>query len=210
MMNTPKDRLQKSGPNVSPACHACKNKSCDEGVDCFNLTDEIMPAYEGEILSQARAASFIEGQYYLKKNRLEEVVLFSQKMNYKKLGVAFCIGLAEEARILGEYLERWFEVASVCCKVCGVDKDVLNLKKIDAGQPEAMCNPVTQAILLNQAGTDLNLLCGLCIGHDILFTNHSKAPVSTFIVKDRVLAHNTVASLTNRYARKRWERSTEL
>lgn len=167
-----------------------------------------MPAYQGETLSQARASSYIEGKYYLKKNRLEEVVLFCQEMKYKKIGIAFCIGLAEEARILGEYLERWFEVASVCCKVCGVDKEVLDLEKITPNQPEPMCNPVTQAILLNKAETDLNLLCGLCIGHDILFTNHSKAPVSTFIVKDRVLAHNTVAALTNRYARKRWDDQT--
>jgi uncharacterized metal-binding protein len=66
-----------------------------------------------------------------------------------------------------------------------------------------MCNPIGQATLLNKAETDLNIICGLCIGHDIQFTNYSKAPVTTFIVKDRVLAHNTAASLYNPYLRKR-------
>jgi uncharacterized metal-binding protein len=67
-----------------------------------------------------------------------------------------------------------------------------------------MCNPIGQAEILNREGTDLNLICGLCIGHDIQFTKHSRSPVSTFIVKDRVLAHNPAGSLYCRYLRKRF------
>ena len=39
------------------------------------------------------------------------------------------------------------------------------------------------------------MLVGLCVGHDAIFTRHSKAPVTTFIVKDRVLGHNPAAAL---------------
>ena len=36
--------------------------------------------------------------------------------------------------------------------------------------------------ILNEVGTDLNVIVGLCVGHDIAFTQHSKAPVTTLIV----------------------------
>jgi uncharacterized metal-binding protein len=66
---------------------------------------------------------------------------------------------------------------------------------------EAACNPLLQAELLNRAGTDFNVLVGLCIGHDMLFTSNSKAPVTTLIVKDRLSGHNPVVSLYTRYHR---------
>ena len=68
-----------------------------------------------------------------------------------------------------------------------------------------MCNPVGQADLLNRAKTDLNIICGLCVGHDVVFTKISKAPVTTFIVKDRVLAHNPVGAVYCQYIRRKFE-----
>jgi len=62
-----------------------------------------------------------------------------------------------------------------------------------------MCNPIGQATFLNQKKTDLNIIIGLCIGHDILFSNHSKAPVTTLAVKDRVLAHNPLGAIYSHY-----------
>ncbi|GHV11626.1 hypothetical protein AGMMS49938_02650 [Fibrobacterales bacterium] len=58
-----------------------------------------------------------------------------------------------------------------------------------------MCNPVMQAELLNEQKTDLNIIMGLCVGHDMLFSGASKAPVTTLVVKDRVLCHNPVGAL---------------
>lgn len=34
---------------------------------------------------------------------------------------------------------------------------------------EGICNPVLQAKVLNEAKTDLNVINGLCVGHDSLF-----------------------------------------
>ena len=51
----------------------------------------------------------------------------------------------------------------------------------------------------NKETTDLNIILGLCIGHDILFTQHSEAPVTTIVVKDRVLAHNPVGAIYSNY-----------
>jgi len=42
---------------------------------------------------------------------------------------------------------------------------------------------------------------GLCVGHDMLFTRHSRAPVTTLVVKDRVLAHNPAGALYSGYYR---------
>ncbi len=193
--------------SIDPACDSCQKKRCEEGKDCFGNREPILNKYTEDDLRIAHVASRIEAEHYLQKTRLEEVILFSREMDYKKLGIAFCIGLAEEAKILGNFLRRHFDVAAVCCKACGISKETLDLAEIDPEHPESMCNPIGQAVILNDAQTDLNLICGLCIGHDILFAKHSTAPVSTFIVKDRVLAHNPAASLMNRYLRKRFEQT---
>ena len=58
-----------------------------------------------------------------------------------------------------------------------------------------MCNPVLQAKLLNKAKTDLNVVVGLCVGHDSLFYKYSEALTTTAVTKDRVLGHNPVAAL---------------
>ena len=52
-----------------------------------------------------------------------------------------------------------------------------------------------QAKRLNAENTELNIVVGLCVGHDSLFYKYSEAPVTTLVVKDRVLGHNPVAAL---------------
>ena len=58
-----------------------------------------------------------------------------------------------------------------------------------------MCNPIHQAKRLNAEHTDLNIVMGLCVGHDSLFYKYSDALVTTLVTKDRVLGHNPVAAL---------------
>ncbi len=58
-----------------------------------------------------------------------------------------------------------------------------------------MCNPILQAKMLNHAKTDLNVVVGLCVGHDSLFYKYSEAITTTMITKDRVLGHNPAAAL---------------
>jgi uncharacterized metal-binding protein len=48
---------------------------------------------------------------------------------------------------------------------------------------------------LNRAGTDFNVIVGLCVGHDSLFIKNSDALVTTLVAKDRVLGHNPAAAL---------------
>ena len=79
-----------------------------------------------------------------------------------------------------------------------IDKLELGLteeEKVRPGTFEPACNPIAQAHICNRIGTDMNIIVGLCVGHDMLFAKHSVAPVTTLVVKDRVTGHNPVAVL---------------
>lgn len=136
---------------------------------------------------------------YPVKSRLQEIIEFSKKMRYKKLGLPFCFGVRQEASILNEILEKQgFQVVSVICKVGGIKKELLGIKekeKIHIGSYETMCNPIGQAEVLNSEGTDFNIIFGLCVGHDSLFMRYSQAMSTVLAVKDRVFAHNPMGAI---------------
>jgi uncharacterized metal-binding protein len=163
-----------------------------------------------EILEFARKASIQEGECYAERDRrpyvlhpvkprVQETCEFAKKMGYKKLGIAFCSALILEARFLSQILEKQgFEVVSVSCKVGGTPKETIGIKeeeKIYIGNFESMCSPIAQAMILNEEGTDFNILVGLCVGHDSLFLKYSKALCTVLVTKDRVLAHNPAGAL---------------
>jgi len=182
-------------------CAHCEDKECYEGKDCFGIADRARKAYEGYELKSMRVSGKIEAEHYMKKTRLEELILYAKEMGMTKLGIAFCVGLSHEARVTADILAKnGFEVSSACCKMCGIDKTELGVVKLHADkEDEAVCNPIGQAMCLADCGTEMNMIVGLCVGHDMLFTKHSKAPVTTFIVKDRVLAHNPAGAIYSRY-----------
>lgn len=163
--------------------------------------DAIAAEYRGEGTDAriARAAARIEGEYYGKLTRVEEIIAFAKRLGFMKIGMATCIGLVEEARIFSKILEaNGLEPYAAVCKLGSVDKTGIGIDdsfKIKKGGHEAICNPVLQARLLEKEGTELNVVIGLCVGHDSLFMKHSAAPVTTLITKDRVLGHNPAAAL---------------
>ncbi|OYT27878.1 MAG: hypothetical protein B6U97_00255 [Candidatus Altiarchaeales archaeon ex4484_96] len=183
-------------------CAVCEKKECYEGKDCTGLADSVLDEYSDDELRGLDAAASLEAQGYMKLTRLEEVMAFARNMGYKRLGLAFCIGLEDAAGIIEGILSAEFEVYSVCCKVCGLSKDELGLSGFEGGSISS-CNPVGQALILNDKKTQLNLVLGLCMGHDILFTGRSNAPVSVLAVKDRVLAHNPLGAVYSRYYRRK-------
>lgn len=180
-------------------CAVCQEKECLNGKDCLKLTEEMKALYGEREISLMKTAAFIEAEYYMKKTRMEEIILFGEKMNYKKIGLAFCAGLEKESKEIYSIFKEHFKVYSACCKMCGIDKTEFDLDKIDNTGHETMCNPFGQASFLNKKKTDFNIIIGLCIGHDMLFTEHSKAPVTTLVVKDRVLAHNPLGAIYSKY-----------
>lgn len=186
-------------------CAFCAHSKCYTiGQNCTNLKEEeVCASYTEEERQLMQTASATESRNYMHMTRIEESAYFAKEMGVKKIGIAFCIGLKSEARLVADYFKKQgFAVDSVCCKVCSVDKDLLALEKIKKEGSEAMCNPKTQARLLNEAHTELNFIVGLCVGHDMVFTKNSEAPVSSIITKDRVLSHNPAGALYSRY----WKR----
>jgi uncharacterized metal-binding protein len=185
-------------------CASCGHKDCYGGKDCKGIRERTEGLYaDPEIRKITAEATALESRGYMQLTRLEEVAEFAGAMGYTHLGLAFCLGLSEEAKDIAKYFGKRFRVSSACCKCGGIEKEALGLTKLRPERTEAMCNPVAQALLLNEAGTHLNLIAGLCVGHDILFTRHSEAPVSTLVVKDRVLGHAPLAAVYSRYYRKK-------
>ena len=110
----------------------------------------------------ARLASIQEAQCYeltprgimTRIPRIEETVEFARKCGYTRIGIAFCVGLKEEARMVASIFEnKGFEVVSVNCKVGRVPKEEIGLegreKIMGPDLMEPMCNPVAQAEILN-------------------------------------------------------------
>lgn len=77
------------------------------------------------------------------------------------------------------------------CKVTRVEETVRWCREIGVH----MCNPILQAEKLNEQQTDVNIVMGLCVGHDSLFYKYSKVLITTLVTKDRVLGHNPAAAL---------------
>ena len=120
------------------------------------------------------------------EGRIEKTIRFIKKCGYKTVGVAFCITLAKEAEIICQMLKHaGIHVESILCKVGHFNREVIGYP----GSCSPMCNPIAQAELLNEARTELNVLIGLCVGHDTMFIRHSKAPVTVLVAKDHVYEH---------------------
>jgi uncharacterized metal-binding protein len=191
-------------------CAGCTTYPCYSGEDCVRGQDfstylaTIGKEYEMEENRRILEVSTrIEGEHYMEWTRIEEIIAFAEQMGYQKIGIAHCVGLTNEAKVLIDILENKFTVSSLCCKFTGTDKKNYALKQIHENRYEAICNPIGQAMVLNDLETDLNIIVGLCIGHDILFTKYSKAPVTTFIVKDRVTGHNPAAAIYSNYYKRK-------
>lgn len=165
------------------------------------MLEETLESYTQEGIDRqiALAAADIEGAYYGQLTRVEEILAFARRIGAKKIGIASCVGLAAESKIFAEILKvNGFEVFMAICKVGSRDKCEIGLKKEQKIRPntfEPMCNPILQAKYLNKAKTDLNVIMGLCVGHDSLFIKYAKATTTYLVVKDRVLGHNPIAAL---------------
>lgn len=182
---------------------------CPEGER--QIIEESFAKYQGDSADakMAQVAARVEGLCYqpipgseavnARWTRVEDTIAFAKLMGYQTIGIATCIGLLAETEQLVSILKaQGFKPLSVCCKAGSIDKMELDLKEEDKVRPgsfEPACNPIAQAEFLNAAGSDMNIIVGLCVGHDMLFTKYSHAPVTTLVVKDRVTGHNPVSVL---------------
>lgn len=124
-------------------------------------------------------------------DRVNEIIEYAKEADIKKIGIANCVSFNKEADRLESILSKaGFEVDKVHCKYGKVPFDDLV-----PGYKGTSCNPAGQAKYLEDKETELNVMMGLCLGHDIIFNLKSKAPVTPLIVKDRKMKHNTIRIL---------------
>ena len=211
-----------------PRCALCPTRACENkgskagAAPALDKTPafcpmKLMPEVYADALEEygkpavkefARRASVQEFQCYerlpdglrTRLPRIEETVQFARKCGYKKLGLAHCVGLADEAARLTEIFENnGFEVVSVQCKTGAVPKEKIGVKPEEkifgADMWESMCNPIAQAMIINQSKVDMAIMLGLCVGHDTMFIKYCDVPLTVLAVKDRVLGHNPLAAL---------------
>lgn len=177
-----------------------------------NLKDEDMEwaleRYdEGDNRRVMIASAEVEYEGYCQWTRVQEIMEFARKIHARRIGIANCIGLINEARIFARILRaNGFEPYSVICKVAGKPKTSMGIPAECESIGAAMCNPILQARLLNEAKTDLNVVIGLCVGHDSLFYKYAEAYTTTLVTKDRVTGNNPAAALytANSYYRKKF------
>ncbi len=210
-------------------CAECRRKLCQGKIEdaaalpAFcpikespDVVKEVSRRYQGEKVSNFYVKAALtekgcydeaearEGRTLPLRPRIRELAEFAKAIGAKKVGLAFCNGLAEEASRIAAIMDKHgIHVESVVCCCGAIDKTEHGVpaayKVKGEDKFEASCNPLLQAELLNRAKTDFNILVGLCVGHDMLFTSNSRAPVTTLIVKDRYTGHNPVISLYTRY-----------
>jgi uncharacterized metal-binding protein len=226
--------MPKKKEKTPPACASCEfdrtlkacfsqtgfgSKGCPTLVEKKLLSKAEKEYEDPQTKEFARQASVQEGECYANrdqqpyvmqpsKTRIIEICEFAHKMGYQRLGLVFCVGLAKEAKVVEKIFKaHGFEVVSVLCKAGRTPKEKIGLReeeKVFRGLPESMCNPIFQAKALNKAGSEFNVLLGLCVGHDSLFFKYAKAPTTVLAVKDRVTGHNPLAAiyLVDTYYRK--------
>jgi len=181
------DKLDKMYPDFCPT--EALNPELLESAMKLYTEDE-------ENFKTTQAAAAVEYENYCTMTRIEEIMEFAKKIGAKKLGIATCVGLISEARTAARIFRAHdFEVFGVGCKIGAQPKTAVGIPKECEAVGKNMCNPIMQAKLLNEEKTDLNIVIGLCVGHDSMFYKYSEALCTTLVTKDRVLGHNPVAAL---------------
>ncbi len=127
-------------------------------------------------LRLAVGAALVEAEGYCRWTRLREVGEFSRSLGLVRLGIGHCPDMAPEAARVADYLAGF-----------GLEP-FLPASSADHA-------PLAQARELADLRTDLNLLAGMCVGHEAMFVKASQAPVISLVARDARLRHNPVAAL---------------
>ena len=180
-------------------CHvaAGKPEECPNAAEFAAEVPDGYPAYrqEGFTRDVCRAHSQLLGRGSSQWPRVEHLREYCLHAGVGFVGLAICSAFLEEARTVRAYLrEKNIDAVIACCKIgavrladIGVDRDI--------GYDYALCNPVGQAMLLNRNKTQMNVLMGLCLPHDMLVIEHADAPCTTLFVKENMSGHHPLGTL---------------
>lgn len=192
----PRVECRRGYPHGIPRyCLATRFQEIVEQTKTEYSTPEVMDIY----LASGRVVTHGYGSW----PRVQEAIEFAKELKLNKIGFASCVALIRELGLIAElFIGAGFEVISAACQIGRVSPEARGVTVDFKDFRGLYCNPITQARILNNEETQLNFILGLCLGHDILFSRYSKAPVSTLVVKDRVTGHNPVAALYSSFHRR--------
>ena len=126
------------------------------------------------------------------KNRVEEIRNYAKIAGIKRIGIANCVAVQKEADAVIDMLSTDLEVFSVDCKY----NRIASSEFVGQEAKGVSCNPSGQAAYLAENSTELNIVMGLCVGHDMIFAAKSKVPSTTLVVKDREFKHNPIEAFS--------------
>ena len=140
-----------------------------------------------------QAFSRLVGSGGAQRSRLEHIIEFSRSAGYKRIGLAGCASYLKQMDLIKRIFKRYgFASIYFCCKVGDTHFMDIDIPKKSNW---TLCNPMGQALLLNDWGADLNVQLGLCMGHDLIFNYYSQAPVTVLVVKEKITDDNPMATL---------------
>ena len=191
------------------SCIDCSINNCEERnavhpkfcpTNSFDLADN--PLLEEQLADEENrrminAAAFSAHIGHREKtSHLEETIVFAKKFGARKIGIAACISLADEARAAAQvFRKQGFEVVGAICKIGCITFADLSVPPDERGPEAVLCNPLYQAQVLNAENTDLNVVIGLCTGHDALFLKYADAPCTVLTAKDFKFDHCSIRAL---------------
>jgi uncharacterized metal-binding protein/rhodanese-related sulfurtransferase len=177
-------------------CETCGAMKCrSHSKDCYGIKETSQDYYQDQsIQGTALAASrLVDNGRAGTLARVEEVVEYCKDRDFKRIGLAYCFGMAKLAKAFADILKKNdLEVLLVTCTAGGVkEKDIDDSKLVET----VSCNPAGQAIAMNRLKPDLVVEMGLCLGHDIIFHQILEIPFTVLIVKDRLFSHDPASFL---------------
>ena len=173
--------------NGTASCHRCKTLACmdsyAQGIpnycragkfkDLIEKTKEEF--FEPENSKIHLATAMVNKQGGFEWTRVQQCIEFAKEMQATKVGLAVCIACIREGRAMANLMEAaGLDVVTVGCMIGAATPQ-------ETGIPDELvtglgiaCNPLAQAKIMNEEGTQLNFIYGLCVGHDTLFIQHSE------------------------------------
>lgn len=92
------------------------------------------------------SAAEVEFEHYCKYTRVEEIMAFADKIGARKIGIATCVGLLRESRILADvFRKHGFEVVGIGSKAGSQKKTLVRIPEECNEVGVNMCNPILQA-----------------------------------------------------------------
>jgi len=114
-----------------------------------------------------------------KLDRVDEIIAYCHEAGIKRIGIVNGISIEKQVKHLQNVLtSRGFKVDKAHCMLGKVKFD-----ELVPGYKGTTCNPAGQADYLAEKDTQLNIMMGLWLGHDMVFNSKSNVPVTPLVLK---------------------------